>query len=366
MDRPLYLDTQFGQGQEQGNGPRYSFINTPRDMQGSDDLHPSMFTAPHAQAVHDSAIVEPALRMQHHQPSTTFPLQHAQHNQYRDCKETPQSTQHGSPVQYKSPETSTGYSDEKAHLRPYVQCPPVEQHPAFHIPPNSPDRQSQLSPLPPKYPHDEAPSHGIQRRATFPVEPDANPLQSPQAIYFPPPATPAVPSSQEPPMNDLGAFHHPGQSMHPIQEAHGGSWNHELCECSNVGTCCLGITCPCILYGRTQHRLAMKSRKQDPTNMLGYNLLNGSCTGMALLCGCQWLLATVQHARTRKAYGIEGDICTDCVRATCCTCCTLIQDEKEIQTREERRERAARERGATLSSPYSAPTSMIYPGPPAK
>lgn len=77
------------------------------------------------------------------------------------------------------------------------------------------------------------------------------------------------------------------------------------------------------------------------------------------------LLATIQHTRTRKAYGIEGDVCSDCVRATCCTCCTLIQDEKEIQKREERRGRAARERGATLLSPYAAPGPMCY-GPPPK
>jgi Cys-rich protein (TIGR01571 family) len=78
------------------------------------------------------------------------------------------------------------------------------------------------------------------------------------------------------------------------------------------------------------------------------------------------LLATIQHTRTRKAYGIKGDIASDCVRATCCTCCTLIQDEKEIQRREEQRGRATLERGATLLSPYTAPGPMTYPPPPGK
>lgn len=49
----------------------------------------------------------------------------------------------------------------------------------------------------------------------------------------------------------------------------------------------MGLLCPCILYGKTQHRLSLKSRKEDPTNMLGYETCNGSCTAMALLCGCQ-------------------------------------------------------------------------------
>lgn len=76
------------------------------------------------------------------------------------------------------------------------------------------------------------------------------------------------------------------------------------------------------------------------------------------------LLATIQRSRTRMAYGIKGDFASDCVRATCCTCCTLIQDEKEINKREERRGRAVLERGATLTSPYMAPGQMAYPPPP--
>ncbi|KAI2789942.1 hypothetical protein POX_d05442 [Penicillium oxalicum] len=361
MDRPLHLDTQCGQGQDQ----RYSFLNTPREMQGSDESSVPVF-APRlpSHSVHDPAY----LQSQHvpQQPPTTSQSPHGQYENYNHSVQ---------PHQYESDEKKS-YGNEKGLMPPYAQCPPVEQHPAFHVP-ATPNRELQFSPQPPQYPHDEVPSSAgqypdgfhpaeIQRSETFSIEPDSNPLQSPLATYLPPPTAPTMISSPDQPLSDLGAFHHPGQSMHPNQEAHGGNWHHEMCECSNITTCCLGVTCPCILYGRTQHRLAMKSRKQDPTNMLGYNTLNGSCIGMAFLCGCQWLFATVQHTRTRKAYGIQGNICTDCVRATCCTCCTLIQDEKEIQTREERRGRAAREQGATLLSPYTAPTAMTYPGPPTQ
>ena len=245
--------------------------------------------------------------------------------------------------------------------QPYTYTEPIS-------PPNSP------GPLPLKV-NPETPS----LRDTMTIEPDANPLQSPKQPYFPPPTRTATNAE------DLSAYHQPGQTMHPNQEVTGGGWSNGLCEFSNFGICCLGLFCPCILYGRSQHRLSTKSRKEDPTNMLGYETCNGSCTAMGLLCGCQckcntppnWrqdqnqnynqnqyliitgLLATIQHTRTRKTYGIQGSIPSDCVRATCCTCCTLIQDEKEIQKREEVRAHATRERGTTLS-PYTAPGPMSY------
>lgn len=75
-------------------------------------------------------------------------------------------------------------------------------------------------------------------------------------------------------------------------------------------------------------------------------------------------MATIQHTRTRKAYGIQGDGGSDCIRATCCTCCTLIQDETEIKKREEDRARVAAAQGATLASPYIPPAQMSYPPPP--
>ncbi|KAJ5101913.1 hypothetical protein NUU61_004135 [Penicillium alfredii] len=279
--------------------------------------------------------------------------------------------QHHQPAPYES--------NEKIHqlqqdgiIPTYSNLPPPEQHPAHHAPlADSPDGQPdiQMSPYSPNqalYSQHPMPlklrTDAPTRSNTVTVEPDANPLQSPYSPCFPPPT--ATTASQAATMEDLSSFHQPGQIMHPNQEVQGGTWSHGLCECSNIGTCCLGIFCPCIIYGKTQHRLSMKSKKEDPTNMLGYGTCNGACTGMALLCGCQWLLATIQHTRTRKAYGIPGSIVSDCVRATCCTCCTLIQDEKEIQTREEQRDRAARERGATLLSPYTAPRPMSYAPPP--
>jgi hypothetical protein len=107
-------------------------------------------------------------------------------------------------------------------------------------------------------------------------------LHSPRLPRFPPPIMTSAPNTTSP-----MSYHQPGQIAHPNQVVRGGTWSHGLCECSSIGTCCLGLLCPCILYGRTQYRLSMKSKKEDPTNMLGYETCNGSCTAMALLCGCQ-------------------------------------------------------------------------------
>ncbi|KAJ5558379.1 hypothetical protein N7461_002351 [Penicillium sp. DV-2018c] len=271
----------------------------------------------------------------------------------------PEHQRYGSPMSPLS-YTSHPYAQSQTNIREQqysTQMSPMSHQTFTHIespssPPGSP------GPLPLKV-NPEAPP----RSETVNIVPDANPLQSPTSPYFPPP-TRAV-TSHDPEPNDLSSYHRPGQSLHPNQEVQGGGWSNGLCELSNLGICCLGLICPCILYGRTQHRLSMKSKKQDPTNMLGYETCNGSCTAMGLLCGCQWLLATVQHTTTRTTYGIEGSIASDCVRASCCTSCTLIQDEKEIQKREEYRSRAARERGATLLSPYTTPGPMSY-GPPPK
>ncbi|KAJ5496695.1 hypothetical protein N7463_008682 [Penicillium fimorum] len=268
--------------------------------------------------------------------------------------------------------------------------PSTQQYALYPETPSSPPLISP-GPLPLKV-NPEAPA----RSETMSIVPDENPLQSPKSPYFPPPSRAATLRTPQP--DDLSVYHQPGQSMHPNQEVKGGGWSNGWCEFSNFGTCCLGMLCPCILYGRTQYRLSMKSKKEDPTNMLGYETCNASCTGMGLLCGCQCksksnlglvlslseicnatkqlrkeiniltsttgLLATVQHTRTRKAYGIQGSIMSDCVRATCCTCCTLIQDEKEIQKREEYLSRVAGERGASLLSPYTTPGPMSYSPPP--
>jgi hypothetical protein len=83
--------------------------------------------------------------------------------------------------------------------------------------------------------------------------------------------------------------HRPGQVSHPnaIVNPH---WKHGLCEPDTL--CCLGIICPCMVYGKTMYRLSRKAQKQDPTDLLGYESCNGSCGLFAVACGfqCSFLL----------------------------------------------------------------------------
>ncbi|EEH22832.2 hypothetical protein PABG_05043 [Paracoccidioides brasiliensis Pb03] len=265
---------------------------------------------------------------------------------------------------------------------PHTQsAPPLSEHPAHFAPyadnieNATPNVQSQprISPFPQPPPNVvlfptrgqfliKSPSAAHEqegRENEFIIGPDNNPLEShtTSPAYNPRSITPAfrVGHITIPNNHDLG--HVTGHVTHPNQGLRGDTWVHGLCDCSDFGTCCLGIFCPCILYGRTQYRLNRKSDLKDPTNLLGYETCNASCTAMALLCGCQWLMATIQHSRTRRAYAIPGSIPSDCVRATCCTCCTLIQDEKEIKVREE----SARQ---MVLTPYLPPSHMTFSPPP--
>lgn len=260
---------------------------------------------------------------------------------------------HGSSVH---PALFAPYADESEGQsdRPAAPTSPSPQ-PPYQSPPHSP------GPLPIKEHHHHPRPPPVH---PGPIVPDANPLQTPRS----PPAArgtfPPMVRREATVLDEAHPDHLPGQISHPEQQIKGGTWSTRFGEFSDIGTCCLGLWCPCILYGRTQYRLVRKSRREDPTNLLGYEACNGSCTAMALLCGCQCLLAAIQHTRTRKTYEIEGDICTDYVRATCCICCTLIQDDREIRKREEARAFSAQVSGTALRAPYLPPGPMQYPPPP--
>jgi len=83
--------------------------------------------------------------------------------------------------------------------------------------------------------------------------------------------------------------HRPGQVSHPNAIVN-PYWKHGLCEPDTL--CCMGIVCPCMVYGKTMYRLSRKAQKQDPTDLLGYESCNGSCGLFAVACGfqCSFLL----------------------------------------------------------------------------
>ena len=97
--------------------------------------------------------------------------------------------------------------------------------------------------------------------------------------------------------------HRPGQVSHPNAMVD-PKWKHGLCEVDTL--CCIGLLCPCVLYGKTQYRLSKRDQKQDPTDLLSYETVNGSCGIMAAACGlqCKWFsYSRCGKPKTKKTQG---------------------------------------------------------------
>ncbi|KAF3936136.1 hypothetical protein ABW19_dt0200648 [Dactylella cylindrospora] len=167
--------------------------------------------------------------------------------------------------------------------------------------------------------------------------------QTPQIIQSPPPVHQPIPQAQ---------MEHKGHPSGPAQNTRPGEWQHGMCDCfGDCGKCCLTCWCPCITYGRIQHRL----RYPDMSN---YSSCNGHCwgfCGLMVCCGFQWIMSMMQRGEVRHRYNLDGSGCGDCMRHFCCECCALIQEDRETETRK------------TLLVPanqagYQQQQGMTYPG----
>ena len=170
--------------------------------------------------------------------------------------------------------------------------------------------------------------------------PAHNALTAPHAVFSP--------AAAHGPNGLDHALHQPGQIRHPnmdLEAAGAGKWKHGLCSCGggDVSTCLTGLFCPCVLAGRTAHRLSQKARKADATDLLAHQTSNAQCWASALACGVGlgWLVPMVQRTRIRRLYKVEGSCGDDCVSACCCCCCVAVQNEREVRGREEMRNRWA-------------------------
>jgi hypothetical protein len=185
----------------------------------------------------------------------------------------------------------------------YSPPPPAKQHPAFDVPIEY--RHSQANTYANKF--DET-----SKRA---LSPDAGPpspgpllTKSQPAFLMTEPASTAMPSAPPPvqrantmpasplpftPNSPLGpdggfmapapAFPEPPKATTQLKE-----WEHGLCECSgDIGTCCLGVWCPCVLYSRTKYRLRQRSDQRDPTDLLGWKSTDSSSMLFCVACGLQ-------------------------------------------------------------------------------
>ncbi|KAL9076902.1 MAG: hypothetical protein Q9161_000535 [Pseudevernia consocians] len=327
---------------------RYSFMDTPVEMQRSTFQPYHQFSSPTNSVIDESPI-------------------------------SPVSPARGLPAYQQGPQgaMTSPIPDQKAQAQS-----PQELHPAFFAPYREEQLAQQQAQEPPVIAprREEGPAQQAQQAqqpqvAVAPQSPGPIPIKTPEA----PPHFAAPPTSNSPPTQssamvpethreiynpdslsgpNVGSENHrPGQVSHP-NAAIDPRWKTGLCEPDTV--CCMGIICPCMVYGKTMYRLSRRAQKQDPTDMLGYERCNGSCSLMFFGCGFQSLLAAIQRARVRKLYHLEGSFGADCLKACCCCCCVIMQDEREVRDREE----LIRRHAGPATAAYVAPEGMIYAPPP--
>ena len=329
---------------------------------------------------------------------------------------SPASSTRGLPGYDHQNTRGTPLPEEKA-LEAQLQAPPVQGHPAFATPSRREERE-RMTPMnhsatgynvnlnPPPSPGPiPIKSHDSRAAVNLPQSPGPIPTKShhngtastiPLTQYTTLPAPNSGtgrreiynPDSLQGP-NIVPPEHKPGQVSHPNAaiEPH---WKHGLCEPDAL--CCVGLFCPCMLYGKTMYRLSRKAQKQDPTDLLGYESCNGSCGMFAVACGIQgkmrrphlpspplawnppcarartntWrtpgILAAIHRTRIRRFYKIDGTFGTDCLKSVCCCCCVVAQNEREVRDREE----LIRRHAGPVSGAYISPNPglMSYAPPP--
>ncbi|KAI4173881.1 MAG: hypothetical protein LQ343_002649 [Gyalolechia ehrenbergii] len=230
-------------------------------------------------------------------------------------QDTPLEVQGSTFQQFSSPTNSTidespisprdGYQvlprtpQEQAHSEYATEKPPIERTSSpYNFPTPAGTHPAYFAPVvedhKPQQPERGHPSSEFQKGSEVVKSPP--PSSIPNAAVHGRKESPAVitpatdtsklvynPNSLAGPNASLGN-HRPGQVAHPNATIE-PEWKHGLCEIDTL--CCVGLCCPCIIYGKTQYRISRKTQKEDPTNMLGYESCNSSCGLMALACGFQ-------------------------------------------------------------------------------
>ncbi|KAI5807128.1 PLAC8 family-domain-containing protein [Geopyxis carbonaria] len=243
---------------------------------------------------------------------------------------------------------------------PHAPAPMARDGPADYAPPPHaeypPPPQQEFAP-PPQDPNHYPPPPGLEGRPPMPPEPIATPGYN--ASDSTGPLTPKTPIyTPGGAAGPNGGVHAPGQISHPNQQHGRETYKHGLCNCfSDIGTCCTGYWCPCILYSRTQHRL----KTAPNSNLNGFSAFNGHCALFCVAAPVSWVFTMLQRTRIRENYRLEGSVGGDCAKAYCCVMCTLVQDDREVAEREdERRRHAGPGSGVAGDGGYRRASGMVY------
>jgi len=108
-------------------------------------------------------------------------------------------------------------------------------------------------------------------------------------------------------------------------------WHASLFGCFDpIDTCLFAWCLPCVLFGKTHHRV------HKDANLEGYEPVNTTCL---LLCGsacvgCSIIPLAMQRAEIRRKYHLQGTCIEDILLSCCCGLCSLVQQDKEAAHRE--------------------------------
>ncbi|XP_051540228.1 cornifelin homolog B-like [Myxocyprinus asiaticus] len=94
-------------------------------------------------------------------------------------------------------------------------------------------------------------------------------------------------------------------------------WGSGICDfCDNLPECCFGYWCHWCFA-------CMKTKEY------------GECLCLPLLdmCGIVPPITLSMRVSMRNRYGIKGNICDDCLMATCCRLCVWCQMSREMRER---------------------------------
>ncbi len=290
---PLNINTNqldFESHSQRGDNKRYSWEDSPVEMQnpGRDAFHQTS----HPDDTYTS------------REQTTWPAAQVQ----------AQTQQQDTPQQQRSLVQPQGIRQESQPTIPRSGSPynipsPAQPHPVLFAPVVHPDTNpSNVATYlyqGPYTPSSSTPSQLPQALLSSDQKPPIHqgqeavtkmtPLRQDTQIFSP--SSLSSPNAAQP----SSAPHNPGQITHPNMDMRSpGSkalWQHQLCECSSdMSTCLLGFTCPCILSSRTSYRINAKDKHHDPTDLLGFENVNTRCLLFAGTMFC-CLHCTFVHPR---------------------------------------------------------------------
>ncbi|XP_035266292.1 placenta-specific gene 8 protein-like [Anguilla anguilla] len=106
-------------------------------------------------------------------------------------------------------------------------------------------------------------------------------------------------------------------------------WSTGICDCfDDLPSCCLGYWCfPCFACKTTS----------EFGECACLPLVDGLCI-LAQFVGipsCVPPVSFAMRAGVRNRYGIQGDMCSDCIYATFCNVCSWCQISREIKRRKQ-------------------------------